>query len=67
MNAFPIAIPAGCDGYEDGMTLRDYFAARVIVVFIADYYNSVDITQEDIAKRAYGWADAMLEAREIAI
>jgi DNA-directed RNA polymerase alpha subunit len=44
-----------------GMTLRDYFAAKAMQGFAAD----PDTTgpAEVIAKVAYQWADAMLEAR----
>lgn len=40
------------------MTLRDYFAAKVIAVASEDY-NPVEA-----AKLAYEYADAMLEARK---
>jgi hypothetical protein len=61
MNAFPIAIPAGCEGWEDGMTLRDYFAGQALVALINK--NNNPVPQEFIAGRAYAYADAMLEAR----
>jgi hypothetical protein len=62
MNAFPIAIPANCDGYEDGMTLRDYFAGQALAGIAADP-SIADESQADLAKWAYSFADAMLEAR----
>jgi hypothetical protein len=46
---------------EEGMTLRDYFAAKAMQVFIADLRRG--IWTED-AKDAYAMADAMLEARD---
>ena len=52
--AFPVKM--GC--FEDGMTLRDYFAAKAMLGFI-----TVEVQQERIAKWAYEIADAMLEAR----
>ena len=52
--AFPVKM--GC--VEDGMTLRDYFAAKAMLGFI-----TVEVQQERIAKWAYEIADAMLEAR----
>ena len=61
MNAFPIAIPANCDGYEDGMTLRDYFAGQALAGIASD--PDVDISIYDRAKWSYRMADAMLEAR----
>ena len=45
----------------DGMTLRDYLAAKAMQSFIQDYvYDNSDV----IAARAYTLADAMLKARE---
>ena len=61
MNAFPIAIPAGCEGYEDGMTLRDYFAAQIINGLLSGKLAGGSV--RDIADRAYLYADIMLEAR----
>ena len=52
---------------QEGMTLRDYFAAQVAVGVMSDYWNSdrmKDPTFEDIAQQAYNLADAMLKARE---
>ena len=43
---------------EEGMTLRDYFAAKAMLGFI-----TVEVQQERIAKWAYEIADAMLEVR----
>lgn len=60
MNAFPVAIPANCDGYEDGMTLRDYFAGQVLAGRLADSSTPFDIFA---ARYAYRIADIMLEAR----
>ena len=62
MNAFPIAIPAGCEGYEDGMTLRDWFAGQALAGITGDP-SVEDMDQNEIAKAAYIYADAMLEAR----
>ena len=48
---------------NDGMTLRDYFAAKAIQGLLAGYTKGVppaDIT----AAAAYSYADAMLKARE---
>lgn len=60
MNAFPIAIPAGCEGWEDGMTLRDYFAGQALAGRQANSSTPFDIYA---ARYAYHIADAMLEAR----
>ena len=49
------------DRYRDGMTLRDYFAAKAMQGMMVD----VHIPDCDyIAKTAYEIADAMLKARE---
>lgn len=61
MNAFPIAIPANCDGFEDGMSLRDWFAGQALPALIAIYCETE--APRDITKRAYRMADLMLEAR----
>jgi hypothetical protein len=64
MNAFPIAIPAGCEGYEDGMTLRDYFAGQALQGLIARS-SGIRVADADVmAETAYRYADAMLEARD---
>lgn len=42
----------------DGMTLRDYFAAKAMQGYIAGDY---DVYPHEIAQRAYAIADAMLE------
>jgi hypothetical protein len=58
MNAFPIVLPKDWEGYEDGMTLRDYFAGQALIGI-----TPVDISYTQMAERAYYIADAMLEAR----
>jgi hypothetical protein len=51
----------GCnDNAHDGMTLRDYFAAKVIAGFASQETTLPDAT---LARRAYALADAMLAAR----
>lgn len=48
--------------HESGMTLRDYFAAKVIT----GAYTKVSTgSQSELAKRAYEIADAMLKQREL--
>jgi hypothetical protein len=46
-----------------GMTLRDYFAAKVVQTYLADPALS-NVTQGTIARLAYDMADSMLDARE---
>lgn len=45
-----------------GASLRDYFAAKALQGFAAD--STMEMGANDIAKLAYRWADAMLEARQ---
>ena len=55
--AFPIGSTP--EEWGNGMTLRDYFAAKAMQNYIGD-----DCTPDAIAKAAYEMADAMLKARE---
>jgi hypothetical protein len=49
----------------DGMTLRDYFAAKAMQAFAKKVgWESDRIWFEDIAKAAYRMADSMLKARQ---
>lgn len=50
-------------GYE-GMTLRDYFAAKAMQGIVADPDLSMGV--DKVAEWAYTQADAMLAAREAA-
>jgi hypothetical protein len=43
----------------EGMTLRDYFAAKAMQAFIEKYSH-----EGDVSRHAYKVADAMLKARE---
>jgi hypothetical protein len=54
--AFPHGDPT--HGGEQGMTLRDYFAAKAML------RTSVGSSYEQLARTAYEIADAMLKARE---
>ena len=45
---------------QEGMTLRDYFAAKALQGLLAD----ADCFWDDAAPLAYQYADAMLKARE---
>jgi hypothetical protein len=63
MNTNEQAFP---DQYKNGMTLRDYFAAKAMQATVQAWiikreYPSTDLC---VAKNAYAVADAMLEARE---
>lgn len=67
--AFPVPLNQG-QGWQgmapcDGMTLRDYFAAKWLQGWMANPSTN-DAASEDAAKWAYNMADAMLKAREAA-
>jgi len=47
----------------DGMTLRDYFAAKALQAFIGTE-NELEMRYDRVAEIAYSYADAMLKARE---
>ena len=47
----------------DGMTLRDYFAAKVVQTYLADQ-TLKNVTQGQIARLAYDMADSMIDARQ---
>ena len=57
--AFPVPVNALND--MEGMTLRDFFAAKAMQACIAKGAPLIFI---DIAYKAYEMADAMLKARE---
>ena len=51
--------------YEDGMTLRDYFAKAAMQGFLAFVGPDIEAdSMETIARMAYDMADAMMEQRE---
>jgi hypothetical protein len=57
-------------GWESGMTLRDYFAAKAMQAHVADgelvdacAFMNKDFSDE-VARISYKMADAMLKARE---
>ena len=51
---------------SEGMTLRDYFAAKAMQAFISGWISRGDYPETDmvVAEHAYSMADAMLRARE---
>ena len=50
-----------CD--DQGMTLRDYFAAKALQGMLAE--TSLKATVEEFANKSYELADAMMKAREV--
>ena len=59
IRAFPTYHGGYAKGDADGMTLRDYFAAKAMQT-LAQKYNH----EGDVSRNAYILADAMLKARE---
>lgn len=53
----------GTAARADGMTLRDYFAAKYLEGYMANPDVGFD-TRAEAAAQAYAMADAMLKARE---
>ena len=67
--AFPVPSYVNADGEThdvslQGMTLRDYFAAKAMQGLLADPGWRHDMDFEDTAHAAYKQADAMLKAGE---
>ena len=61
MKAFPTAADNGHEENQDGMDLRDYFAAKAMHYWLCNPINDIQI--EKLCKGAYQVADAMMEAR----
>ena len=82
--AFPVADPFAVKcpptdvealRLQQGMTLRDYFAAKAMPFEFKDYWDCFaelenqtinEFWREEIAESCYAMADAMLRAREAA-
>ncbi len=71
MKAFPTSgvhyTKNGVDMSQEGMDLRDYFAAQAMVgilTMLRGGNEAIITVQETSSKYAYEWADAMMEARE---
>ena len=64
--AFPRPFSGTTQYAQDGMTLRDYFAAKAMQAVITGYatQNKVDSYSDYWAGFAYEMADAMLAERE---
>ena len=65
--AFPVPLQPG-EGWQgmapcDGMTLRDYFAAKAMQSYLLDKDRD-SFTFEQWAQASYEMADAMLKARK---
>ena len=70
--AFPTA-PTEWSGLNEGMSLRDYFAAQAMCSLLSNnsddaedrVRNAADLIASRIASRAYVMADAMIKARDV--
>jgi hypothetical protein len=60
MSNNPPAFPIHWENHHQGMTLRDYFAAKAMQAFLLDKRASM----QNGAMDAYKMADAMLKERE---
>jgi hypothetical protein len=56
------AFPLADDTYDEGMTLRDYFAAKALHAVMV---TSKGQTPAYLCQEAYHMADVMLKAREL--
>lgn len=64
--AFPV-FPETGSGHASafqGMTLRDYFAAKAMQAIIGREDNRFTTTLDFVSAKAYQYADAMMKARE---
>ena len=69
--AFPSGLETGhMAPLHNGMTLRDYFAAKVMPAVYADYVDSArkigfdEGWMDGVARDAYAMADAMLKVKD---
>jgi len=61
--AFPTLADNGHETNQDGMTLRDYFAAKALQGLITTGNQDEEWNEPVMAKWSYRMADAMLKAR----
>ena len=63
--AFPYAFEhQDASGFNPGMSLRDYFAAKALQGMLANSEGNQSANEHVWAKAAYAQADAMLEVRK---
>lgn len=65
MKAFPYSTVTG--KMQEGMDLRDYFAAKAMQSLIPVTQNAIAdelITSKNVVDASYQWADLMMKARE---
>ena len=58
------AFPPPGGGSNQGITIRDYFAATALVGLATAFAGELGGRNSEIAAQAYGLADAMVKARE---
>lgn len=68
-NAFPLEERDRSQAHEiyavhRGMSLRDYFAAKVLQGILANSFSDIELTMPDYAQTAYLLADAMMKERK---
>ena len=63
-SAFPLPMGSETTQGSEGMTLRDYFAAKAMQGLLANSETNRAWGVDENAKYAYKQADAMLEERE---
>jgi len=63
--AFPTEVwdSRGIPQHTQGMTLRDYFAAKAMQGLLSDNEFSSELSAQGLATAAYDLADAMLQVR----
>jgi hypothetical protein len=59
-----MAVPEAWDSYQDGMTLRDYFAGQALLGILSGRDPDSEFVHSRLAGVCYKYADAMLEARD---
>ena len=64
--AFPVLIVDRQKELEhfNGMTLRDYFAAKAMSAYMGRPNLPVSVSDEELATACYQMADAMMKARQ---
>ena len=62
--AFPSGHNPKTGRQEEGMTLRDYFAARAMEAYLGKIPLEVRVDAESLSQISFVMADAMLKARD---
>lgn len=62
--AFPVPSLLHDEDFN-GMSLRDYFAAKAMQAIVATVPHLAEVNPVHVAEEAYEYADAMLNARQV--